>query len=74
MGQENGAQNSVGIAMRKRENTTLITTEQLAERWKLSIGHLKNMRSLGDGPAFVRVAKRGVRYRLAVIEQWERAK
>lgn len=57
----------------KLKKVNLLTTEELAVRWKVSSGHLRNLRNLGGGPPYVRVAARGVRYRLQIIEQWERA-
>lgn len=76
MGQAYGAQNCVERQpmSRKKLPTGLLTTEELAARWRVSSGHLRNMRSLGGGPAFVRVAKRGIRYRLAVVEAWEKTR
>lgn len=72
MGQAYGAQSCVESM--KRKPAALLTTEELAERWKVSIGHLRNLRSLGGGPPFIRVATRGVRYRLAVVLAWESTK
>jgi hypothetical protein len=74
MGQAHGAQNCVERMSRKKPTAALMTTEELAERWKVSVGHLRNLRSLGGGPRFIRVATRGIRYRLSVIEEWERSK
>ncbi len=73
MGQAYGAQDGVE-PMSKKKLPPLVTTEELAAHWKVSSGHLKNLRSLGGGPRFVRVAKRGIRYRREVIEAWEAKK
>lgn len=74
MGQANGPSYCVESAMSKKRLPPLATTDELAARWNVTSGHLKNLRSLGGGPKFVRVAKRGIRYRREVIEAWERAK
>ena len=53
-----------------------MTTEELAERWSMSPGTLKNWRSLGKGPSFIKhgKSKQGkdlVRYLVSDIEDYE---
>ncbi len=64
--------NSIAGAAATIEQTSapLMTTEQLAERWQLSPGHLANQRCLGGGPKFIRLGK-AVRYRLADVLAYE---
>lgn len=71
MGPPYETQNHVGYRVKTKINPPLLTTEELALRWKVSVGHLRNLRSLGGGPPYVRVATRGVRYRLRQVEEWE---
>ncbi|MBB5833461.1 helix-turn-helix domain-containing protein [Kribbella italica] len=47
-----------------------LTPKDLAARWRVSVGHLANLRSEGRGPDFIRPGGR-VAYRLADIEQYE---
>lgn len=54
----------------------LLTTEQLADRWSMSAGTLKNWRSLGKGPAFIKhgKSKQGkelVRYDIKDVVKYE---
>lgn len=49
----------------------LITPQQLADRWGMTTGALAQQRFRGDGPVFVRVSARAVRYRLADVEAYE---
>lgn len=61
--------------MPKRDGTVpVLTPEQLASRWDLTTGTLRNWRSKGLGPAYIRVGwGRGrVRYRLVDVEAYER--
>jgi predicted DNA-binding transcriptional regulator AlpA len=48
-----------------------LTPEELAKRWQMSEGTLRNWRSWGQGPKYLRIGGR-VRYELTEIEQWER--
>lgn len=50
----------------------MIPPDALAERWDTSRGRLANWRSLGIGPAFVKIGAR-VLYPLAAIEAFEHA-
>lgn len=53
-------------------NPLLLTTAELAKRWDLSEGTLRNWRSQGKGPPSVRLGGNGpVRYNLEVIVKWE---
>lgn len=46
----------------------LIETE-LARALRLSAGHVRNLRSLGDGPRFMRLG-RSIRYRWSDVADW----
>ena len=48
----------------------LLTTEQLAARWGMSPGTLRNWRVWKQGPRFIRIG-RSVRYRLYDVKKWE---
>ena len=53
-----------------------LTTEELAERWSMSAGTLKNWRSIGKGPSFIKhgKSKQGkdlVRYLISDIMKYE---
>lgn len=55
----------------------LLSTKQLAERWGLSEGTLRNWRMMNKGPRFIRIGrgKRGqVRYKIEAIVKWESRK
>lgn len=52
---------------------TVLTTRELADRWQLHPGTLRNMRSQGRGPSTFRIGRR-VRYLLHVIESYEKKK
>lgn len=49
------------------------TTEQLASRWEMSPGTLRNWRCQGVGPVFYRETKRGrpIIYHIRDIKKWE---
>ena len=47
-----------------------MTTEELATRWKVSNGTLRNWRSAGRGPKYVVIGS-SVRYHLEDIKAWE---
>lgn len=48
----------------------LLTTADLARITKMSIGYFEDLRRKGDGPKFIRVGKRGVRYPRRDFETW----
>lgn len=48
-----------------------LTTQELADRWRMSAGTLSNWRASGRGPRFFRIGSK-VLYRLIDIEAWER--
>ena len=48
----------------------LLTEAEAAERLGFTARFLQNRRTRGDGPRFVRVSARAVRYRPADLEQW----
>jgi len=52
----------------------LLTTEELAQRWKMDAGTLENWRNEKKGPIFIKLGQGGsapVRYRVCDIEKWE---
>jgi len=51
----------------------LLTTPQLAKRWHMSEGHLRNLRAAGVGPSFIKLGSR-VLYPLTAIEAYEAAR
>lgn len=56
---------------------TMLTTDQLAERWKLTPDHLEVRRMRGEGPPWVKLgddARAPVRYRLEDIIAYESSK
>ncbi|MGE6955098.1 helix-turn-helix domain-containing protein [Staphylococcus capitis] len=50
--------------------TIHLSASDLALRWRVSVGHLANMRSAATGPAYLKLGGR-VLYRLADIEDYE---
>ncbi|MGN8094748.1 helix-turn-helix transcriptional regulator [Methylobacterium sp. 22177] len=50
-----------------------LTTEALAERWKMSAHTLIQWRQQARGPVFTKIGGK-VRYELAIVEAWERAR
>ena len=48
----------------------LLTTEELAARWKMAVGTLDNWRHLGKGPTWLKIGGQ-VRYRLADVLAYE---
>ena len=48
----------------------LLTEAEAAERLGFTARFLQNRRVRGDGPQFVRVSARAVRYRPADLEDW----
>jgi hypothetical protein len=50
----------------------VLTSKQLAERWGIREGTLRNWRYQGVGPAFMKVG-RSIRYRLADVVYHEKA-
>lgn len=48
-----------------------LTTAQLAKRWQIAEGTLRNRASLGKPPRPLRIG-RSVRYRIDVIERYEK--
>jgi hypothetical protein len=52
-----------------------ITTAELAARWRMAIGSIRNMRTAGRGPKFVKIGhgwSAHVRYRLSDVLAYER--
>jgi len=57
-----------------KKDEALLTTNELAKRWKMSAGSLENWRRSGKGPSFVKFGKGAhaiVRYRLFDIQKYE---
>lgn len=50
-----------------------LTTRQLAERLGIHPMSVNRFRMHGQGPVFIRVGTRSVRYSLAAVEAWEKA-
>lgn len=50
-----------------------LTTADLAKRWKCGQQTLENMRSNGEGPPYVVIGTRMVRYRITDVEKYEAA-
>lgn len=48
----------------------LLTNEQAAEYLKVGPGTLAQWRNQGQGPRFLRLAKRAIRYRVADLDEW----
>ena len=48
----------------------LLTTEELATRWKVAVGTLENWRHQGKGPTWLKIDGQ-VRYRLADVLAYE---
>ena len=53
---------------------TLLTPAQLGLRWGRSPGYLANLRATGEGPRFITLSERIVRYKLADVEAFEMGK
>jgi len=54
--------------------TGFLTTDDLARRWQLNTGTLRNWRCRGKGPPYIRIHGPGspVRYALEEVTKWER--
>ena len=52
---------------------TYLRSSELARRWGTTPGALAQLRYRNTGPEFVRIPGIGVRYRLDVVAQYERA-
>ena len=48
----------------------LITPQQLADELGTTVGNLAQMRYRGEGPTFVKVNQRSVRYRVEDVTAW----
>jgi excisionase family DNA binding protein len=48
----------------------LLTEAQVARLLTVSLSTMKRLRRAGDGPPFVRISKRGIRYRRADVDAW----
>lgn len=56
--------------MENLPNTPLMSEAALAEGAGVTVKTVRNWRSLGKGPAFVRVTERLVVYRVCDVEAW----
>jgi hypothetical protein len=52
----------------------LLTEKDLAARWNLTTRTLQMQRRDGEGPVFLQIGERSVRYRLEDVEAYEKAK
>lgn len=52
------------------QESPYLTEREAAELTRFSPGTLGNMRSLGEGPKFLRVGGKAIRYRRADIIAW----
>lgn len=50
--------------------TIHLSASDLAARWRVTVGHLANLRSAGAGPSHLKLGGR-VLYRLADVEDYE---
>jgi predicted DNA-binding transcriptional regulator AlpA len=51
----------------------MLSTAQLARRWDVSPGTLRNWRVAGKGPKWIKIGNL-VRYRLSEVQKWEARK
>lgn len=49
----------------------LMTPEELAERWDMSVQALSQLRYRGTGPKFVRIGAKSIRYRVTDVDAYE---
>lgn len=49
----------------------LLTPAELAARWRMKVTSLANMRARGDGPRYVKLGNKAVRYRWSDIAAYE---
>ena len=63
------------IAMNSAHNGNVrhLTPKDLAERWGVTVGHLANLRTDGEGAPYLKLGA-SVRYPLASIEEYEAAR
>ena len=54
-----------------KTDTKHLTSRQLADRWGIKEGTLRNWRYIGEGPAFMKVG-RSIRYRMANVLYYEK--
>ncbi len=53
----------------------VLTTKELAERWKMAVGSIENWRQQKQGPRFIKMGKAknaDVRYRVEDVEAFEK--
>lgn len=52
---------------------TMLTPEDLAERWSMAVGTLENWRRQGIGPNYVKLSGKKIIYRIKAVEDFEKA-
>jgi predicted DNA-binding transcriptional regulator AlpA len=52
----------------------LLTAKEAAVRLKLSVSWLAKSRMRGDGPAYIRISARSIRYAQAALDQWMKSR
>jgi hypothetical protein len=55
------------------ESVVYVTPAEVAARFRWTEREVRNRRARGQGPPFVRLGRRTVRYRLADLLAWEQA-
>lgn len=55
-------------------NEVLLTQEQLADRWNMKPDALRNWRTKKEGPPYIKISHKSVRYRMADILAYEAAR
>ncbi len=58
----------------KRVGDILLTTEEVAERLRVSRRTLEKWRTVGGGPPFIKLNRRAVRYQEEAVEAWKRSR
>lgn len=56
------------------EPEPLLSPEETAEYLGVSKDHLRRLRRSGEGPAWIRVSERVVRYKLSDLQSWVEAR
>jgi predicted DNA-binding transcriptional regulator AlpA len=68
------AQLSPALPKSGTASVVLLTPKETAERLKVSLSWLAKARMRGDGPAYVKVGERAVRYSEAALLQWMKSR
>ncbi len=56
------------------DNTYLLTTDQASKLLEISSGTLRTWRCHGQGPAFIAISPRCIRYRFEDLKEWAEAR